>query len=117
MGLTLQKVDLSALGAQAIAQVERARKQAAAQLASVMQQRPKLKLHARLDGPKVAVPISASPTGEGAHPSAIFKALSLLKGRKGLQLDETRLPISGKFIQQVPCHLSRGVQLGRGRSP
>ncbi|KAK9815130.1 hypothetical protein WJX73_008307 [Symbiochloris irregularis] len=62
---TEQVVDLSALGAQAIAQVERARRQAAAQLSAVMQNRPKLKLHAQLDGPKIAVPISASSTGEG----------------------------------------------------
>ena len=62
----MQVVDLSALGAQAVAQVERARRQAAAQLAAVMQNRPKLKLHAQLDGPKIAVPIPANgATGEG----------------------------------------------------
>ena len=62
----MQEVDLSALGAQAIAQVERTRKQAAAQLAAAMHQRPKLALHAQLDGPKIAVPIPASADGLGA---------------------------------------------------
>lgn len=65
-------VDYSALGAQAIAQVERTRKQAATQLAAAMQQRPKLALHAQLDGPKIAVPIPASPDGQGA---ALWNAL------------------------------------------
>ena len=67
----LQAVDLSALGAQAVAEVERRRKQAAAQLAAAMQHKPKLALHARLEGPKIAVPLPAGPDGQGSPPRVL----------------------------------------------
>ena len=64
----VQAVDLSVLGAQAIAQVERARKTAAANLAAAMQHRPRLLLRAVLDAPKIAVPVPASDDGQGKQP-------------------------------------------------
>ena len=53
------------LGAQAIAQVERARKTAAASLTAAMKQRPKLLLTASLRAPKIAIPVPASDNGQG----------------------------------------------------
>ena len=61
----MQAVDLSVLGAQAIAQVERARKTAAANLAAAMQHRPRLLLRAALDAPKIAIPVPASEDDQG----------------------------------------------------
>jgi len=58
-------VDLSALGAQALAQVEKARKAAAEQLASAMNQKPKLDLTLELDAPKIAIPVPATEDGRG----------------------------------------------------
>ena len=62
----LQVVDLSVLGAQAIAQVERARKTAAASLAAAMKHRPKLLLTASLRAPKIAIPVPAED-GQGGR--------------------------------------------------
>ena len=60
-------LDLSAIGAQAIARVERAQRAARDQLVAAMNQRPKLALKLELEGPKVAVPVPS--TGEeGAAP-------------------------------------------------
>jgi hypothetical protein len=53
-------VDLSALGAQAAASVERAQRAAREQLASALGRRPRLSVHLELDGPKVAVPVPAT---------------------------------------------------------
>lgn len=58
-------MDLSALGAQALAQVEKARKAAAEQLASAMNQKPKLDLTLELDAPKIAIPVPATEDGRG----------------------------------------------------
>jgi len=58
-------VDLSALGAQALAQVEKARKAAAEQLAFAMNQKPKLDLTLELDAPKIAIPVPATQDGRG----------------------------------------------------
>ncbi|KAK9834254.1 hypothetical protein WJX81_000411 [Elliptochloris bilobata] len=59
---TEQAVDLSALGAQAAAGVERARAAAREQLAAALGTRPRLALRMELDGPKVAVPVPATDT-------------------------------------------------------
>ena len=59
-------MDLSALGAQALAQVEKARKAAAEQLAAAMNQKPKLDLTLELDAPKIAIPVPATEDGRGA---------------------------------------------------
>ena len=58
-------MDLSALGAQALAQVEKARKAAAEQLAAAMNQKPKLDLTLELDAPKIAIPVPATEDGRG----------------------------------------------------
>ena len=58
----MQVLDLSAIGAQAIARVERAQRAARDQLVAAMNQRPKLALKLELEGPKVAVPVPG--TGE-----------------------------------------------------
>ena len=63
--LDLQAVDLSALGAQALAQVEKARKAVAEQLAAAMNQKPKLDLTLELDAPKIAIPVPATEDGKG----------------------------------------------------
>ena len=65
----LQVMDFSALGAQAIAQVERAQRAARDQLVAAMNQRPKLSLKLDLEGPKIAVPVPAAD-GQGKVPSA-----------------------------------------------
>ncbi|KAK9864527.1 hypothetical protein WJX84_002714 [Apatococcus fuscideae] len=62
---TQQAMDLSALGAQAVAQIDRARQAAKDQLQAALDQKPKLLLHVSLDAPKVAIPVAASSTGEG----------------------------------------------------
>ncbi|KAK9858457.1 hypothetical protein WJX84_002370 [Apatococcus fuscideae] len=62
---TQQVTDLSALGAQAVAQIDRARQAAREQLQAALDQKPKLLLHVSLDAPKVAIPVAASSTGEG----------------------------------------------------
>ena len=62
--LWLQVMDFSALGAQAIAQVERAQRAARDQLVAAMNQRPKLSLRLELEGPKIAVPVPATD-GQG----------------------------------------------------
>ena len=62
--LWLQVMDFSALGAQAIAQVERAQRAARDQLVAAMNQRPKLSLKLDLEGPKIAVPVPAAD-GQG----------------------------------------------------
>lgn len=59
-------VDLSALGAQALAQVEKARRAAAESLASALNQKPKLDLTLELDAPKIAIPVPATEDGRGA---------------------------------------------------
>ena len=53
-------MDLSALGAQAAAGVERAQKAAREQLVAALGTRPRLSLRMELDGPKVAVPVPAT---------------------------------------------------------
>ena len=68
--LLLQVMDFSALGAQAIAQVERAQRAARDQLVAAMNQRPKLSLKLDLEGPKIAVPVPATD-GQGAFPFEI----------------------------------------------
>lgn len=64
MGWHLQALDLSALGAQAIAQVDRARKIAKDQLAAALTKRPRLSAKLFLDAPKVAIPVP-STGGQG----------------------------------------------------
>ena len=61
-------MDFSALGAQAVAQVERAQRAARDQLVAAMNQRPKLSLKLDLEGPKIAVPVPATD-GQGNVPS------------------------------------------------
>ena len=63
----VQSVDLSALGAQALAQVEKARKAAAESLASALNQKPKLDLTLELDAPKIAIPVPATEDGRGMY--------------------------------------------------
>lgn len=58
----LQVLDFSALGAQAIAQVERAQRAARDQLVAAMNHRPKLSVKLELVGPKVAIPVPKSNT-------------------------------------------------------
>lgn len=58
----LQVLDFSALGAQAIAQVERAQRAARDQLVAAMNHRPKLSVKLELVGPKVAIPVPKSDT-------------------------------------------------------
>lgn len=65
--LCMQSVDLSALGAQALAQVEKARKAAAESLASALNQKPKLDLTLELDAPKIAIPVPATEDGRGVY--------------------------------------------------
>ena len=67
----MQAVDLSALGAQALAQVEKARKAVAEQLAAAMNQKPKLDLTLELDAPKIAIPVPATEDGKGISQSLI----------------------------------------------
>ena len=64
--LRSQVLDLSAIGAQAIARVERAQRAARDQLAAAMNQRPRLALKLELEGPKVAVPVPGNGE-EGAR--------------------------------------------------
>lgn len=59
-----QELDLSALGAQAVAQVERAQRAAREQLAAALNRKPRLVLRLQLDAPKIAIPVPASE-GEG----------------------------------------------------
>ena len=61
-----QAVDLSALSAQAVAQVERARQAAQQQITAALQSRPKLALRLFLEGPKIAIPVPATQDGQGA---------------------------------------------------
>ena len=70
----MQSVDLSALGAQALAQVEKARKAAAESLASALNHKPKLDLTLELDAPKIAIPVPATEDGKGgyAHPQLLL---------------------------------------------
>ena len=65
--LCVQSVDLSALGAQALAQVEKARKAAAESLASALNHKPKLDLTLELDAPKIAIPVPATEDGRGMY--------------------------------------------------
>ncbi len=58
----MQILDFSALGAQAIAQVERAQRAARDQLVAAMNHRPKLFINLELVGPKVAIPVPKSDT-------------------------------------------------------
>lgn len=58
----MQVMDFSALGAQAVAQVERAQRAAREQLMAAMNQRPKLSLKLELEGPKIAIPVPATDT-------------------------------------------------------
>eukprot|EP00884_Botryococcus_braunii_P010315 jgi/Botrbrau1/19285/Bobra.0073s0028.1 len=57
---TEKELDLSALGAQAIAQVERAQKAAREQLAAALNRKPRLILRLQLDAPKIAIPVPAT---------------------------------------------------------
>ena len=63
----LQSLDLSALSAQALAQVEKARKAAAESLASALNQKPKIDLTLELDAPKIAIPVPATDDGKGTQ--------------------------------------------------
>lgn len=63
--LWLQVMDFSALGAQAVAQVERAQRAARDQLVAAMNQRPKLSLKLELEGPKIAIPVPATDSRGG----------------------------------------------------
>lgn len=65
--MCMQSVDLSALGAQALAQVEKARKAAAESLASALNHKPKLDLTLELDAPKIAIPVPATEDGKGGY--------------------------------------------------
>ena len=56
------------MGAQALAQVEKARKAAAEQLASALNQKPKLDLTLEFDAPKIAIPVPATEDGRGERP-------------------------------------------------
>lgn len=58
-------MDLSVLSAQALAQVEKARRAAAEQLAAALNRKPKLALCLTLDAPKVAIPVPATQDGKG----------------------------------------------------
>ncbi len=69
--LCLQVMDLSALGAQAVAQIDRARQAAREQLQAALDQKPKLLLHVSLDAPKIAIPVDASVSGEGTDPYSV----------------------------------------------
>ena len=62
LSFLLQVLDFSALGAQAIAQVERAQRAARDQLVAAMNHRPKLSVKLELVGPKVAIPVPKSDT-------------------------------------------------------
>ena len=61
----MQAIDLSALSAQAVAQVEKASQAAQQQLAAALQNKPKLALRLYLEAPKIAVPIASTPDGQG----------------------------------------------------
>ena len=64
----MQVMDFTALGAQAVAQVERAQRAAREQLIAAMNQRPKLSLKLELEGPKIAIPVpEADPQGGSFH--------------------------------------------------
>ena len=68
VGDIMQVMDFSALGAQAVAQVERAQRAAREQLIAAMNQRPKLSLKLELEGPKIAIPVpEADPQGGSFH--------------------------------------------------
>ena len=71
-------MDLSALGAQALAQVEKARKAAAEQLAFAMNQKPKLDLTLELDAPKIAIPVPATEDGRGMRALASVANVSTM---------------------------------------
>ena len=53
----MQAVDFSALSAQAVAQVEKARQAAQQQIAAAFQSKPKLALKLQLQAPKIAIPV------------------------------------------------------------
>ena len=50
-------MDFSALSAQAVAQVEKARQAAQQQIAAAFQSKPKLALKLQLQAPKIAIPV------------------------------------------------------------
>ena len=60
----MQAVDLSAISAQAVAQVEKARQAAQQQLAAALKSKPKLALRLFTEAPKIAIPVPASE-GQG----------------------------------------------------
>ncbi len=66
----MQVMDFSALGAQAVAQVERAQRAAREQLVAAMNQRPKLSLKLELEGPKIAIPVHATDS-QGEAPGML----------------------------------------------
>ena len=75
----MQSVDLSALGAQALAQVEKARKAAAESFASALNQKPKLDLVLELDAPKIAIPVPATEDGRGIYTKLHLRLTSRFK--------------------------------------
>jgi len=70
--LHVQAVDFSALSAQTVARVERARQAAQQQIAAAFQEKPKLALRLRLEAPKIAIPVPSTFDDQGAPPFPPF---------------------------------------------
>jgi hypothetical protein len=58
-------VDFSALSAQAVAQVEKARQAAQQQIAAAFQEKPQLSLRLHLEAPKIAIPVPSTFDDQG----------------------------------------------------
>lgn len=68
-------MDFSALSAQAVAQVEKARQAARQQIAAAFQQKPKLALKLQLEAPKIAVPVPETSSSGGMKPQQMYEAM------------------------------------------
>ena len=103
--MSVQSVDLSALGAQALAQVEKARKAAAESLASALNQKPKLDLTLELDAPKIAIPVPATEDGRGmyAHLNHYWTLISTDFAGIGNIRCAVLAPLPACFTVPAPC--------------
>ena len=103
----MQVMDFTALGAQAVAQVERAQRAAREQLVAAMNQRPKLSLKLELEGPKIAIPLpEADPQGGSFHWRPVLPcSCSIPPGicAAGLQWHQIAVPrVTATFEGMIP---------------
>ena len=69
-------MDFSALSAQAVAQVEKARQAAQQQIAAAFQSKPKLALKLQLQAPKIAIPVPDKYGTGGRIPLPLSKSFA-----------------------------------------